>query len=318
MSVSLRRLFIVVFAVLGVLAVRPGASANPFDGRPSTPERQDVTTSNPWSNFLIDGQARASRAMTDALIELRDHASPAPVAIALGIAFLYGVFHAAGPGHGKTLVIGYFLARDARIGRGLLMGGQIALSHVMSAIVIVGALELLQRFIAPSFEDMRSLKLASYGAMAVIGAVLLRQAAKNGGHTHAACDHVGHGHGEHHHATQERDAAFDDAFAERHTARTRTVGAMLAGLVPCTGAILILLFALANNMFLIGLLMVLAIGFGMAITMGLLGMGAIFARARTLTWAAGSARETAFAQILAFAGPSLILLFGIGLFWVSL
>ena len=95
---------------------------------------------------------------------IRDGDTSVPLLIGVGLAFLYGVIHALGPGHGKLVVASYFLARDARIMRGLLMGLQIAVCHVLSAMVVVAAADLLLRQAfggAPA--EVAGVRLASYG-----------------------------------------------------------------------------------------------------------------------------------------------------------
>ena len=68
--------------------------------------------------------------------------SPKHLSVAgLVIAFLYGIFHALGPGHGKTVIVGYFLGRGGSIRRGVAMAGWIALSHVVGAVTVVVGLK---------------------------------------------------------------------------------------------------------------------------------------------------------------------------------
>ena len=86
--------------------------------------------------------------------------------IGLAIAFAYGVFHAVGPGHGKAVLLSYFLSQDAKISRGVWMGAQIAFFHVVSAIVIVIIVHLiLQQAFGGPVDEMDFLKIASYGAI---------------------------------------------------------------------------------------------------------------------------------------------------------
>ena len=89
------------------------------------------------------------------------------------------------------------------------------------------------------------------------------------------------------------------------------------GLVPCTGAVLILLYALANDILLPGLLLVVAIAAGMAITMGALGILSIVARnavaARLERSSTG--QSAALAAAGDYGGALLITLVGLALFW---
>lgn len=189
------------------------------------------------------------------------------------VAFFYGVFHALGPGHGKTVVIGYFLGRAARPWRGVAMASWIAVSHVMGAVVIVGIAHLIlsKSLVSPANEFLW-LRVASYGAIILVGLVMLRDWAR-GGHSH---DH-GHAHG-HDHSHGHACPAGGTAWHDRRAPLEQRVLALAAGFVPCSGAILILLFTLANNLILAGIAMAAAISFGMGLTLAGLGVASILVR----------------------------------------
>ena len=90
-------------------------------------------------------QGEINRALTLGVAELRKGELSGAVVTALGIGLLYGVAHALGPGHGKWVVATYFLGRDARPWRGVLMGCRIALMHVVMAAVAVVAFDAMAR-----------------------------------------------------------------------------------------------------------------------------------------------------------------------------
>lgn len=208
---------------------------------------------------MLEFQRKANAEIAVRMRAIRDHSSPAAFWIALGLAFLYGVLHAAGPGHGKAVVVSYFLAREARIGRGLRMGAQIAFFHVISAIVIVSLADLLlRRSFGGMAGEIPAVRIASYGSILLIGLIMLVQALRR------AFGHGGHGH---HH----------DGCAHGHGAHQGLL-AFGVGLIPCTGAVLVMLYALANDIVLAGAALVAAIGAGMAATMAGLGLLAVVAR----------------------------------------
>jgi ABC-type nickel/cobalt efflux system permease component RcnA len=97
------------------------------------------------------------------------------------------------------VVVSYFLSREARIGRGLLMGLQIALFHVLSAMVVVALADLLlrQALGGPPAEAL-GVRLASYGLIAAIGLAMTAEALRRsylrrrGVEVDRAC--CGHGH----------------------------------------------------------------------------------------------------------------------------
>lgn len=244
---------------------------------------------------VIGFQREANRTIAQQMRAIRDGQTTAPLLLGLLLAFAYGVVHAAGPGHGKLVVTTYFLSRDARILRGLLMGVQIAVVHVLSAIVVVLFADfLLRRGFGGAPSEIPAVRIVSYGAILVIGLAMLWRALRRGAHAHD------HGHHHHGHAC---------GCGARHD--ESGLLSFAVGLVPCTGSVLILLYAMANGIMGTGLLLVGAIALGMAVTMGGLGLAAVFARQRLAGRLEGGGGRVALAIDL--AGASLIVLLGAGL-----
>ena len=221
---------------------------------------------------IISFQRESSREITRHMGRIAE-GEPGALWVGVGLAFLYGVIHAAGPGHGKLVIVSYFLAERARIGRGLLMGAEIAFFHVVSAVAVVALADVLlrQAFGGPPSEVL-AVRVVSYGAILVVGLAMLWGAVRRALGAHArACDH-----GHHHHA-HDHGHSHDAAHGTPRTWRQRLLS-LAVGLVPCTGAVLVMLYALANAIVATGALLVAAIGFGMAITMGALGLFAVLFR----------------------------------------
>ncbi len=88
--------------------------------------------------------------------------------------FAYGVFHAAGPGHGKAVLASYMIASETALRRGLLLAAAAALLQGAVAITIVGVAALVFNATAKPMTDAASLiEIASYTAMAALGARLI-------------------------------------------------------------------------------------------------------------------------------------------------
>ena len=133
----------------------------------------------PVGRALLDFQREANRTISQQMRAIRDGRTTAPLLLGLLMAFAYGVIHAAGPGHGKLVVMTYFLSRDARIGRGLLMGAQIAVMHVLSAIVVVVFADfLLRKGFGGAPSEVPAVRVASYGLILAIGLAMLWRAAR--------------------------------------------------------------------------------------------------------------------------------------------
>jgi len=302
------------------LGLTPPVAANPFDGRPaasseappSQPEEAQ-RAADPLATLgraLLTFQREANRLIAQHVRAIREGEGSMPLLIGIGLAFLYGVLHALGPGHGKLVVVSYFLSREARIGRGLLMGLQIAIFHVLSAVVVVALADLLLRQAfggAPA--EVAGVRLFSYGLIAAIGAVMLAQAVRRSRQRRAGIEVEGCCGGSHvgHHPP-------DDA-RERVQQGGLSLG---VGLVPCTGAVLILLYAMANDILFAGVLLAVAIAAGMAITMGGLGILSVIARqavANRIEAGGGNRRLAAFSD---YGGALAIMAIGAALFWATL
>jgi ABC-type nickel/cobalt efflux system permease component RcnA len=245
-------------------------------------------------------QSNVHRTMNNTLAEIRDERSPNAFYVGIVFAFLYGAFHAAGPGHGKAVVISYFLARHARVFRGFLMGAQISAFHVLSAIaIIVAAHFVLTGVYGAQLAEAREIKYASYGLIVAIGAFMLLQ---------KLTGWFSHDHHHHHHDHDIRD----HLHLHKHRDRAQTsLLSFVVGLVPCSGSVLILVYALANGILLQGLVMTAFIALGMTITMAMLGMVAIVARDRVLTLMDGNtATYKAARHTLEIAGPIVIIAVG--------
>jgi nickel/cobalt exporter len=314
-------LLLVGFGLYSGLGLYSPAPADPFTGRhPETPVAASQIERAPGpiaavGRALLTFQRQANRMIAQHMRAIRDGETSAPLLIGMLLAFVYGVLHALGPGHGKVVVVSYFLSRDAQIMRGLLMGLQIAMFHVLSAAVVVALADLvLRQAFGSAPGEVAGVRLASYGLIALIGVAMTWQALRRSYSrrrgievSHSCCDH-GHGSPLDHHG---------------HTHRGRRVeqGALSlgVGLVPCTGAVLILLYAIANDILFAGVLLVVAIAAGMAITMSMLGILSVVARhavARRVKASGNGPRR--FTVAMDYAGALTITALGGGLFWAAL
>lgn len=221
----------------------------------------------------------------------------------VGIGFAYGVFHAAGPGHGKGVIAGYLMATRRTLVRGLGLSLAAALVQAMIAILIVGIMAALLRASSQSINTAAGfVEIASFAALLLVGLALLWR--KTAGivpsrlagavpHGHAA-DHGHHAHRAevvHHH--HHHDGACcghthmpAPADVDRAGSLRESAGIVLAaGIRPCSGAIILLVFALSQGLFAIGVLATLAMALGTALTTGALAALAVLAKNAALRFA---------------------------------
>ena len=245
-----------------------------------------------------------------------------------GLSFLYGIFHAAGPGHGKAVISSYIVANNETWTRGVVLSFASALIQALVAVVLVGmAAAVLNATAATMGRAVNVIEIVSYSLIILIGVRLLwvkgrafmallhmlhRPAAVGAavtprdhdpahhghahhGHAHHHHEHDHHhdhdhhhgeGHAHHHHAHDEEASAWGHAHAPEPEELAgaggwkRGLSAVLAvGLRPCSGAILVLVFALAQGLFWAGVASTFVMGIGTAITVAVIASIAVGARA---------------------------------------
>ena len=203
----------------------------------------------------------------------------------IGLSFAYGVFHALGPGHGKAVISSYVVANRQTARNGALLALASALIQALVAIVMVAVLALVFNATAATMNQAtRWLELASYGLVTLLGAWLVwikavRPLLRRRREAHASAD--AHHHHHHHHdddcgCGHAHVPAPDQVAGELNW--RRAVSAILAvGLRPCSGALIVLVFALSQGFFLAGVASALAMGLGTGLTVAALACLAVAA-----------------------------------------
>lgn len=330
---------------------------NPFGGPPRSgfdPQTNGVI------GWILRKQSEFYREISSTLRAAKSNGSA--VWSLLAISFLYGVFHAAGPGHGKAVISSYLVANGETARRGIVLSFASALMQSLVAVMIVGVGALLLNATARSMcSAERVIEIVSYGFIAIFGARLawtkgsalihvlrvppvstatltpafayaslesdnaaehdrtdpqFRHAATFAGErytqqhddrltkqTHIHGEHCGHSHG-----PRPDDLAGPGGWR-------RGLGALLTvGARPCSGALLVLVFALAQGLFWAGIAATFVMGLGTAITVATIAAISVYAKntaVRLMT--PRNAGSALLSRGLEFAAAGLVLLFGVGL-----
>jgi ABC-type nickel/cobalt efflux system permease component RcnA len=99
---------------------------------------------------------------------------PAKAWILIGISFAYGIFHAAGPGHGKAVISSYMLANEVALRRGVVLSFLSAMIQAVTAIILITLAFFILRGTALSLTDAEwAVEIVSYAMVAAFGAWLL-------------------------------------------------------------------------------------------------------------------------------------------------
>jgi ABC-type nickel/cobalt efflux system permease component RcnA len=180
------------------------------------------------------------------------------------------------------------------------MASWISLSHVVGAIVIVTVVHfILAESLASPVDEVDGLRVFSYAAIMLIGIGMVVSALRGGGHAHA------HDHGEDDHHEHDAHCGHNHGLPGGH--KEQGLLGFAAGFTPCSGAILILVFALTNGIILSGIAMTLAIAVGMAITLSVMGVASILVRHQLVLRLPQSAIAS---RAFSLAGPVLVTVIG--------
>jgi nickel/cobalt exporter len=258
-------------AVTDVAQARP---ALPFGGPPTEPGLNLPRTG--FFGWLQDQQRSFYGAMTASLNTLRTDWTA--FWVLGGLSFLYGVFHAAGPGHGKVVISSYMLANETQLRRGVTLSVLSALLQSLVAVVFVLVAAGLLGLTSMAMGDAAHwIGVVSYGLVALLGLwlVLRKLFGWGHGHHHADLTHThdhGHDHDHDDHVHVVTPEATGGSLREQ-------LGVVLAvGLRPCSGALVVLVFALSQGLLAAGVVAVLLMGVGTAITVALLATVAVTAK----------------------------------------
>jgi len=257
----------------------------------------------PVAAWLLVTQRHLIGDLQQQMALVRAGGEPAAMVAIIAAAALYGVLHAAGPGHGKVVVASYFASRHARLLHALRLSVTISAVQAASAIILVsvmaGLLDLGGRTL---LAGTALFETVSFGLIAVFGVVLAWRALRGG--DDGCC---GHSHDHHH-----DDACGHHHHGDKAARRELLFGGLAVGLRPCTGAVLILLFTFANGLYGLGIAATLAMAAGSAVTVAVVGAGAIGARGlsklggpRGPAWA-GRAIKVAAGLIIALSGGAMM------------
>lgn len=290
-----------------------------------TPQNNEVAPTTPSLWREITGTFRAQQAffqnqLAEKSHELVNGGQTQLWFVLIITAFLYGAFHSLGPGHGKCVVCSYFTAEAADIKRGLLLGYLVALIHAVSAFAIVSVVYFFLRGSSQMVFDQatRYVSLVSYGLITLLGFSLLLQRVygkKNASaktHHHApSCDPHGCEH--------------DHSHAHAHSPQKNLwLAALAIGIIPCPGALTILLFSLSLNTLSLGIILASMIALGMGLTISLLAVFTVLSRRQAFYWLGGNVntqltnvRTQTLDKYLGIGGALTTCIFGGTLFLMS-
>lgn len=229
--------------------------------------------------------------------EIKQGKSAKPFFIVLFITFIYGVIHALTPGHGKTVTFSYFLSERAEIKKGIIAGTMIGFLHAGSAILLVIILYFIlhSSLLRPLEDFSRIVKLVSYGLITIIGLFLLLKTGIS--------------------QIKQKVRKSKNIYDKIETTKSIIPFAIAVGMIPCPGALIILIFSISMDIFVLGIISSLFMALGMATTVSFIGILSILARKTALNVFVKRSRIRRTIQtVISLVGAVMIIIIGLFLF----
>ncbi|TAU50084.1 nickel/cobalt transporter [Rhizobium ruizarguesonis] len=295
------------------------------------------------------------RALTGALKAMRQ--DPWQLASLIGLSFAYGVFHAAGPGHGKAVISSYMIANEIELKRGVVISFISAFVQGVVAVALVGGAWLVLRGTGITLTAAtHAMEIASFVMVILFGGWLLfrklrsmvgnmprrRLMATPAGPVSMMLDWKDTAAERQAYAFNGKAQAVEAGHTfvpgmvcetcgnahvpdpallggDRFSVREAWSAIVAVGLRPCSGALLVMTFSLLNGLYLGGVLSVAAMSLGTAITVSLLATLAVTAKSAAVRLSGrGSTASIWVGNAIEILGAVLVMLMGALLLGASL
>ncbi len=166
-------------------------------------------------SWVVDTQQTMQRQLADGVKSLKTENAFAGAVTLAALSFAYGVVHAIGPGHGKTIISSYVVANEETARRGVIISFIAAAMQAMTAVALVGVLVLALHATGLEINAWSNqLESVSYALIALVGLWLLsrqlvglRRRWRGPRTSRVAAAHAGHEH--HHHGQGAHDHAHE-------------------------------------------------------------------------------------------------------------
>lgn len=281
----------VVAAAMGLIGLWLGPINAPAPKSPFGMGLREAAPSGSIGAWILSVQSEFYGSLRASVRDLKENGSAFLPLLLVG--FAYGIFHAAGPGHGKAVISGYLVADEKALRKGFILSLAAALVQALVAIAIVSVVSLVLRATASTMNKLAlNVELASFIAVALLGAVITwRKAGKVLGvlalarnpyaSVQETCDHA--------HLPPPEELS--------RLMRWRDMAgvAIAAGIRPCAGALIVLVFALSQGLFAAGIAATFAMALGTALTTSAIAALAVFFKAMALKLAGGRGASGAIA-----------------------
>ena len=285
--------FIFTYIILLWILISGAVYANPFFGEEGKTSPAPPPVVSRGSGTFIEMQFEYREKIAGLLRKIKSGNSGSIILFFIAVSFMYGLFHASGPGHRKAVIFSLFLSRKAGLAEPAAAGFLSAGVHAGVSMFIILAIWLVQKTIATlSGTDLVYLYMEGFTFIALVLIAVVLITAKTLS------------------LTSKKKVS-----ANIENSKLYSV-IIISSLVPCPGATMVLLLALYLDLVAAGIAAVIAMSVGMGIVISIAGYIA-YAGRETLFYRIqkNEARLSVIAAVLEIASYSIILLFSAYMAW---
>lgn len=195
------------------------------------------------------------------------------------ISFLYGVFHAIGPGHGKAIITTYLATHKENIKKGIIVSVASSLMQGITAIALVSVLVIgLGLITRQAMNNVTHLEAFSFSLVSILGLyIFIKGLLKTPFYKKLKSNKESSVVHDHHGCCGCSSHSKPDVKGDWKAIALTIIS---IGIRPCSGAVLILGASLLLGNFVIGLTAVLAMSIGTAIVVATIAVMTVFFRTR--------------------------------------
>lgn len=255
------------------ISAEPIAPSNETITPPIVEEPKALPSSLSWLQSRL---AHMQQSIQEAINALKEKGTVLAYALFLGTSFLYGLLHAAGPGHGKALVSSYLFASKHHYTKAISMAGLIGIVHTFAAFLLTLVIYALFDLFFNAFFTNVTYYATKLSAVIIIGiAGYLGYQKIRALNAFKRTPTI---------VTFSKHPFTCNCSACSPKSQSTDWGVVLsAGVIPCPGTITIFIFALNTGAYLLGFLAALSMSLGMSSVIALTAIATVFTKNRFQT-----------------------------------
>jgi nickel/cobalt exporter len=202
------------------------------------------------------------------------------MALALGLSFIFGAFHALSPGHGKTMVAAYLVGTRGTAKHAVFLGLVVTLTHTIGVFALGLVTFVAARYIVPERLYPILSGLSGLGILVIgLGMLWTRVAAMRRAHAEGDDPNADDDERESFFQAEESaDPLPGDSQEEPLSLRTLLVLGITGGILPCPSALVVMLSAIYLHRIAFGMTMIVAFSLGLASVLTIIGILVVRAR----------------------------------------